>query len=113
MAPFNGLGMHMGNLAILSNAESRSISPENPTGEKGKGAMATPDPAKSPPQKHGRGWKVAPYVVIEPGEVKVLADISGAGAIAQIWMTPTGPWRSSILRIYWDGSPGSCVEFPC
>ena len=79
MASFNGLGMHMGNLAILSTAESRSISPENPTGEKGKGAMATPDPAKSPARKLGRGWKVAPYVVIEPGEVKVLADIAGAG----------------------------------
>ena len=112
MASFNGLGMHMGNLAILSDAESRSISAENPTGEKGKGAMATPDPAKSPARKLGRGWKVAPYVVIEPGEVKVLADIAGAGAIAQIWMTPTGPWRSSIMRIYWDGSPEPSVECP-
>src|ERR1700689_2781796 len=112
MASFNGLGMHMGNLAILSTAESRSISPENPTGEKGKGAMALPDPAKSPARKLGSGWKVAPYVVIEPGEVKVLADIAGAGAIAQIWMTPTGPWRSSILRIYWDGSPDPSVECP-
>ena len=112
MASFNGLGMHMGNLAILSNAESRSISPENPTGEKGMGATAMPDPAKSPARKLGRGWKVAPYVVIEPGEVKVLADIAGAGAIAQIWMTPTGPWRSSILRIYWDGAPEPSVECP-
>jgi hypothetical protein len=112
MASFNGLGMHMGNLAILSTAESRSISAENPTGEKGKGAMATPDPAKSPARKLGRGWKAAPYVVIEPGEVKVLADIAGAGAIAQIWMTPTGSWRSSILRIYWDGSPEPSVECP-
>ena len=112
MASFNGLGMHMGNLAILSDAESRSICPENPTGEKGKGAMAVPDAVKGPARKLGRGWKVAPYVVIEPGEVKVLADITGAGAIAQIWMTPTGPWRSSILRIYWDGSPEPSVECP-
>jgi hypothetical protein len=112
MASFNGLGMHMGNLAVLSTAESRSISPENPTGEKGKGAMATPDPAKSPARKLGLGWKVAPYVVIEPGEAKVLADIAGEGAIAQIWMTPTGAWRSSILRIYWDGSPEPSVECP-
>jgi hypothetical protein len=112
MASFNGLGMHMGNLAILSTAESRSISPENPTGEKGKGAMAIPDPATSPARKLGRGWKVSPYVIIAPGEVKVLADISGAGAIAQIWMTPTGLWRSSILRIYWDGSPTPAVECP-
>ncbi len=112
MASFNGLGMHMGNLAILSTAESRSISPENPTGEKGNGAMAVPDPATSPARKLGRGWKVSPYVIIAPGEVKVLADISGAGAIAQIWMTPTGPWRSSIMRIYWDGSAAPSVECP-
>ena len=41
--PFNGLDMNMGNLSRLSNAQSRSISPENFTGEKGKGAMADPD----------------------------------------------------------------------
>ena len=40
--PFNGLDMNMGNLSRLSNAQSRSISPENFTGEKGKGAMADP-----------------------------------------------------------------------
>jgi len=41
---FNGLDMNMGNLYRLSNAETRSISPENFTGEKGKGGMAIPDP---------------------------------------------------------------------
>jgi hypothetical protein len=34
---FNGLGMNLGNLARLSNAESRSISTENFTSETGKG----------------------------------------------------------------------------
>jgi len=33
--------MNMGNLFRLSTAETRSISPENLTGEKGKGGMAT------------------------------------------------------------------------
>ena len=33
---FNGLDMNMGNLYRISKAESRSISPENFTGEKGK-----------------------------------------------------------------------------
>ena len=33
---FNGLDMNMGNLSRLSDAKSRSISPENFTGEKGK-----------------------------------------------------------------------------
>lgn len=34
--------MNMGNLYRLSNAKTRSISPENFTGEKGKGGMADP-----------------------------------------------------------------------
>ena len=33
MTPFNGPGMNVGNLARLSNAQTRSISPENFTGE--------------------------------------------------------------------------------
>ena len=37
MAAFNGLGMNLGNLARLSPAKTRSISAENPTGEKGQG----------------------------------------------------------------------------
>jgi hypothetical protein len=40
MITFNGLGMNLGNLTRLSNAESRSISAENFNGEKGKGGMA-------------------------------------------------------------------------
>ena len=39
---FNGLNMNMGNLFRLSDAKTRSISPENFTGEKGKGGMAVP-----------------------------------------------------------------------
>jgi hypothetical protein len=112
MSSFNGLGTNLGNLSWLSNAESRSICPENPTGEKGKGAMAMPDPHKSPARTLGRGWKVAPYIAIGPGETATLADISGSGAIQQIWMTPTGAWRNSILRFYWDGSDTPAVECP-
>ena len=33
---FNGLGMGLGNLPLLSDAKTRSISPENFKGEKGK-----------------------------------------------------------------------------
>jgi D-arabinan exo alpha-(1,3)/(1,5)-arabinofuranosidase (non-reducing end) len=112
MAGFNGLGMHMGNLARLSRAQSRSISPENPSGERGKGAMAVPEPGKGPARDLGRGWKVSPYITIAPGETKTLAEIKGPGAIQQIWMTPTGRWRHSILRIYWDGAKLPSVESP-
>ena len=37
---FNGLGMHLGNLARVSAAETRSISAENFTCAKGQGGMA-------------------------------------------------------------------------
>jgi hypothetical protein len=112
MASFNGLGMQLGNLARLADAESRSISPENPTGEKGMGARAEPDPATSPARHLGRGWKVSPNITMGPGETRTLADIRGAGAIQQIWMTPTGAWRNLILRFYWDDSPQPSVECP-
>ena len=39
LADFNGLDMNLGNLYRLSDAQTRSISPENFTGEKGKGGI--------------------------------------------------------------------------
>lgn len=48
---FNGLDMNMGNLYRLSNAKTRSISPENFTGEKGKGGMAVQVKDKDNPIK--------------------------------------------------------------
>lgn len=41
-----------------------------------------------------------------------LGEIEGSGVIRPIWLTPTGDWRSQILRIYWDGSDVSAVECP-
>ncbi len=87
MADFNGLGLHLGNLARLSSAKSRSISPENFTGEKGRGGMSADGPAANAARGLGQGWKVSPYVIIEPGQVFTLADIEGSGAIQQVWMT--------------------------
>ena len=112
MAKFDGLGMHLGNLSRLSNAVTRSLSPENFTGEKGKGGMATEGTGAGAARGLGQGWKVSPSVRIGPGETFELADIEDSGAIQQIWMTPTGHWRFSILRIYWDGSDTPAVECP-
>jgi len=109
---FNGLGMNMGNLARLSNAETRSISPENFTGEKGRAGMATQGTGANCARDLGQGWKVSPSVGIEPGQTFEMADIQGSGAIQQIWMTPTGHWRFSILRIYWDDQEQPAVECP-
>ena len=109
---FNGLGMNLGNLSRLSNAVTRSISPENFRGEKGKGGMATEGTGAGPARDLGLGWKVSPSVRVQPGETLTLADIDGQGAIQQIWMTPTGHWRFSILRIYWDDQEEPSVECP-
>jgi len=112
MSEFNGLGMNMGNLCRLSHAKSRSISPENFSGAKGMGGMATEGTGAICAKDLGQGWKVSPSVNIQPGETFELADIEGPGAIQQIWMTPTGTWRFSILRIYWDDQEQPGVECP-
>ena len=117
---FNGLDMNMGNLYRLSDAKTRSISPENYSGEKGKAGMADPADkdkynvanAAGAARDLGQGWKINPFVRIKPGETFTLAEIAGPGAIQHIWMTPTGNWRFSILRIYWDDETEPSVECP-
>ena len=109
---FNGLGVDMNNLFRLSNAKTRSISPENFTGEKGKGGMAKEGVASNASRDLGQGWKVNPFITIEPGKTFTLAEITGPGAIQHIWLTPTGTWRYSILRFYWDDETTPSVEVP-
>lgn len=112
--PFTGLTSSLENIYRVAKAKTFSISPENLTGEKGKGAMATPPQgsASAAASELGQGWKVNPYIVIQPGTTFTLADIQTQGAIQHIWMTPTGNWRFSILRMYWDGEEAPSVEVP-
>lgn len=110
---FNGLFVDMGNLHRLSDAKTRSISPENFTGEKGKGGMAETGTGQEPARELGRGWKISPSVRVEPGQTFTMADIEGPGAIQHIWLTAAGvPWRYNILRIYWDDQEQPSVECP-
>ncbi len=117
---FDGLNMNLGNIYRLSNAETRSISPENFTGEKGKGGMASLEDkgirnkanAADVARDLGQGWKVNPFIIIKPGETFTLAEIDGSGSIQHIWMTPTGNWKFSIIRMYWDDETEPSVECP-
>src|SRR3954452_5745480 len=109
---FNGLDNNMSNLYRLSDAKSRSISPENFTGEKGKGGMATTGTGAGASRDLGQTWKVSPSVIIKKKTIFTLAEIDGPGAIQHIWMTPTGNWRYSIIRIYWDDEKTPSVEAP-
>jgi Protein of unknown function (DUF2961) len=109
---YDGLDNNLSNLYRTSEAQTFSISPENLTGEKGKGGMATQGTGASAARDLGQGWKISPSIRVEPGQTLTLADISGSGAIQHIWMTPTGDWRLSILRMYWDGEMDPSVEVP-
>src|SRR5438552_15276652 len=111
-APFNGLGLNLGNLYRLSNAKSRSISPENFTGEKGHAGMSTNGPARGAARELGQGWKVSPFMHVPARSSVTLAEITGPGAIQQIWLTPAplDKTRWNILRFYWDEEAEPSVE---
>src|SRR5215211_2023978 len=81
-AKFNGLDMNMGNLSRLSDARSRSISPENFTGAKDRGGMADPklDSCKwnvanalNAARDLGKWWKVNPFIEVLGGETITIA----------------------------------------
>lgn len=105
--------MQWDNISQLSSAKSRSISPENPTGERGRGGMAAEGSAKRCAEEAGLGvgWKISPSVWVESGETLTLAQIEGPGRIQSMWFTgATG--RDYILRIYWDHQAYPSVECP-
>ncbi|PYX78376.1 MAG: hypothetical protein DMG70_31930 [Acidobacteria bacterium] len=109
---YSGLDNHLSSLYRLSNAKTLSISSENPTGEKGKGGTLTEGTGAKAARDLGKGWKISPSVEIAAGATYTVAEIRGSGAIQHIWMTPTGNWRFSILRMYWDGEKEPSVEVP-
>jgi len=115
---FTGLNRHIGNLPLLSDAQTRSISAENLTGEKGKGGMAIPNPHEPFPASSaraaddlGQGWKVKPFLRVNAGQTVTLMDVDGPGIIQHIWMVE-GISRANILRFYWDNEKSPSIEVP-
>jgi len=81
----------LGSLPYLNRARSRSVCAENPTGAKGKGAMAVPNPSDpSPPASAraaddlGQGWKVRPFLRANKGRTATPMDVDGPGVIQHI-----------------------------
>ena len=114
----SGLEIGMGTLPLLTNARTRSISAENPTGAKGRGGMAIPNPADPKPAASaraaddlGQGWKVRPFLRVDAGQTVTLMDVDGPGVIQHIWMVE-GLSRAHILRVYWDNESTPSVEVP-
>ncbi len=104
----------MEDLFRIRQAVTRSISPENRTGEPGMGGRTPLEQgtAREAARDLGTGWKVNPYLIAQPGETLELAHIRGEGKITQMWMTLAAVWRDCILRIYWDGADFPSVECP-
>jgi hypothetical protein len=116
--PFLGLQSGLGSLPLLGQGRTRSISAENPTGEKGKGGMALPNPTESKPAASaraadnlGQGWKVRPFIRLNAHQTAVLMDVAGPGIVQHIWLVE-GLNRGLVIRFYWDSEDTPSVEAP-
>ncbi len=85
--------------------EVRTISFENPTGERGTAGSAAD------------GRKGAANRFIAPGEAVDLADIEGPGRVRHIWLTvppmPPECMRALQLEVFYDGAEKPSVSVPC
>jgi len=114
-----GLNFGLGSLPLMSDAQTRSISAENPTGGKGMGGMAKPVPGMKGVHpdlaRMGQGWKIQPFLYPRACETVTLMDVDGPGVIQHIWIV-TGELlkhgRSCILRFYWDNETTPSIEVP-
>jgi hypothetical protein len=117
-AGLSGLQSGLGSLPLLGRGRTRSISAENPTGAKGQGGMAVPNPGEPKPVASaraaddlGQGWKVRPFIRINAGETATLMDVAGPGIIQHIWMVE-GLNRGLVLRFFWDDELSPSIETP-
>jgi len=90
---------------VPAGVQTRWISPENPSGEKGKGGMTN------------KGAKGNAFYIVQPGETKVLMDVRGSGIIQRIWVSGTiaknaEQRRAVRIDMYWDGAKKPAVSAP-
>lgn len=85
--------------------DSKSVSFENPSGNRGGGG------------KTYGGRKGSPNKMLEPGEKILLADLNGPGAIRHIWMTfsPMKPefMRAVWMEVFYDDNSLPSISVPC
>lgn len=90
---------------VPEGVETRWASPENPGGERGKGATAN------------GGRKGAAFFPLAAGESRTLAEVkAGSGVVRRLWMTlnDRSPkmLRGLKLEMYWDGAAVPAVSAP-
>ncbi len=108
----NQFGNPLAGLPVIDGGRSRSLSMENPTGEKGKGGMSA--------GVLGPMRKASPaYRMIKPGQTILIGDVDGPGVINHIWFTLTDQIEDGyftlsdvVLRMYWDNEETPSVEVP-
>jgi D-arabinan exo alpha-(1,3)/(1,5)-arabinofuranosidase (non-reducing end) len=85
--------------------DSRAVTFENPTGERGAGGSAA------------GGRKGAPNRLLAAGERVRLADVRGPGTIRHIWMTfPPAPpevMRAMYIEVFYDDLDEPSISVPC
>ncbi len=90
---------------IDTSLDSRAVTFENPTGERGAGGASH------------NSRKGAPSRRFEAGESVTIADIAGPGVVRHIWMTfPPAPpevMRGLSLDVYYNGAREPSVSVPC
>ena len=84
---------------------TRWISPENPTGARGKGGLTN------------KGAKGNAFFIVPPGKKQVLFDVKGAGIINRMWMSGTigineEQRRAVRIDMFWDGAEKPAVSAP-
>ncbi|HBY5271158.1 TPA: DUF2961 domain-containing protein, partial [Klebsiella pneumoniae] len=101
----------LSSVTTFQHEQTRTISPENMTGEKGKSCMAA--------SHLGPGRKGSGFIRIPAGESITIADIKGPAEIRHMWFTLTDKThrgsfvlRDVVIRIYWDDETVPSVESP-
>lgn len=107
----------LGKLPYQLGIQTRMISAENPTGEKGMACLAEIDPndennywSRNAVEK---GWKVRPFIRIAPHSKVTIADITGPAVIKQFFLTSDRQnFSELIVRMWWDHEQQPSVECP-
>ena len=99
-------------ISLLRNSQTRSISAENPNGERAGGAKAVPDKGNAGSDL-GTGWEVRPCIDLLRARRSPWPMCRGPGVIQHIWITVSpNAYRDVILRFYWDGESSPSIESP-
>ena len=104
----------LGDARIVRGVETRTLSPENPTGEPGMGARAQPG-VENQAHDLGVGWKARPKLHLRQGETASLGEFRGCGVVGRVWMTFSDGYnfaKLGILRAFFDGCPHPSIEAP-